>query len=403
MLVERVERVKKMGNKKKGIALFSGGLDSLLAIKLIQKQGIEVIALYIEIGFEINLQKQEQLEKIAEELGVKLIIVDKRVEYLEKVLFSPKYGYGKNMNPCIDCHIFMLQVGFEVMEKVGGDFLITGEVVGQRPMSQRLPILNLINKTFSNSQLIVRPLSAKLLPPTLPEEKGWIKREELLAIRGRGRQIQLQLAKKFGLSQFQPPAGGCLLTDNSFSKRLRKLAKKGKITPAEISILRVGRHFEIKNYRIIVSRKEEENKILKEYCGERFTIAIPKFPGPVALVEKRDNKIGELNKERNWEKGIVSKKNENLEGKKRENLTVNSNLSNKKNISNKNNLSNKKNLSGKTNLEREGDAREEREISQIVADLIVSYSRFQTGTVFIQNRNLIGYSHSKEEWYPYLL
>ncbi|MRJ06136.1 MAG: ATP-binding protein [Epsilonproteobacteria bacterium] len=267
----------------RAVALFSGGLDSALAIKVIQEQGVEVVGVYVDIGFESNPQKVNQLQKLAEELGIELEIVDGVEEYLESILFTPKYGYGKNMNPCIDCHSFMIRKGLEVMEKVGGKFVITGEVVGQRPMSQRLPALNSVGKLVGEGrELVVRPLSAKLLPPTLPEKEGWIERAKLLDIRGRERSRQLKLAKKYKLEGFESPAGGCLLTDISFSRRLKKL---GRITPAEIPILRVGRHFEIDGCRFIISRKEEENRILKKYQGDRFIPLLPQFPGPVGLME----------------------------------------------------------------------------------------------------------------------
>ena len=270
----------------KAISLFSGGLDSILAIKLIQDQGIEVEGIYVDLGFEANKEKKEYLKKIAEKLNIKLYIIDKKEEYIKNILFNPVYGYGKNMNPCIDCHAFMIRSAKELMEKVGAKFIISGEVVGQRPMSQRLPALNSVNKLAKADGLILRPLSAKLLPPTIPEIKGWVDREKLLDISGRDRKRQLELAKKYNLENFESPAGGCLLTDINFSKRLKDFSKYLTLTPNEIDILKVGRHINYNGYKIIIGRNKDENPILKEYKGEKFVKMFPKgFAGPVGLIQ----------------------------------------------------------------------------------------------------------------------
>ena len=270
----------------KAISLFSGGLDSILAIKLIQDQGVEVEGVYVDLGFEANKEKINYLKEMAKKLGIKLHIVDKKEEYIEKILFNPVYGYGKNMNPCIDCHAFMIRSAKELMPKIGASFIISGEVVGQRPMSQRLPALNSVNKLSQADGLILRPLSAKLLPPTIPEIKGWVDRNKLLDISGRDRKRQLELAKKYGLENFESPAGGCLLTDINFSKRLKDYSKTLKLTPNEIDILKVGRHINYKGYKIIISRNAKENPILKDYKGDKFLKMFPKgFPGPVGLIQ----------------------------------------------------------------------------------------------------------------------
>jgi tRNA-specific 2-thiouridylase len=275
------------------IALFSGGLDSALAIKLIQEQGIEVEGVYIDVGFESNKNKIEDLKKLADELGIKLTILDTKEQYIREILFNPVYGYGKNMNPCIDCHANMIRVAKEYMKKTDAKFIISGEVVGQRPMSQRLPALNAVNKLANAEGLVLRPLSAKLLPPTIPEIEGWVDRKKLLGISGRDRKIQLELAKKYGLENFESPAGGCLLTDINFSKRLKDFSKTIKLTPDEIDILKVGRHFNVDGNKIIISRKADENPILKEYSGNLFEKMFTKgFPGPVGLIQKNtDEKI----------------------------------------------------------------------------------------------------------------
>jgi tRNA-specific 2-thiouridylase len=272
----------------KAIALFSGGLDSALAIKLIQEQNIEVEALYIDVGFEANREKKEFLASAAEKLGIKLYIADIRDEYIKKILFSPKYGYGKNLNPCIDCHANMIRIAKEYMEKINAKFIINGEVVGQRPMSQRLPAMNAVTNLSGAKGLILRPLSAKLLPPTIPEIKGWIDREKLLGISGRERKIQLALAKKYKIEDFiESPSGGCLLTDANFSKRVIDLKKSIGFTYKEIEICKVGRHFNIEGYKIIISRNKDENPVLKEYNGEFFEIMkCNNFPGPIGLIQK---------------------------------------------------------------------------------------------------------------------
>jgi len=270
----------------KAISLFSGGLDSILAVKIIQEQNIEVEGIYVDLGFESNKEKTDYLQQMAKKIGIKLHIIDKRKEYIDNILFNPVYGYGKNMNPCIDCHAFMIRSAKELMEKIGAKFIISGEVVGQRPMSQRLPALKSVNKLSNADGLILRPLSAKLLPPTIPEIKGWVDRDKLLDISGRDRKKQLELAKKYGLEDFESPSGGCLLTDINFAKRLRDYSNNLQLTPDEIDILKVGRHINYEGYKIIISRNKDENPILKEYQGDKFLKMFTKgFPGPVGLIQ----------------------------------------------------------------------------------------------------------------------
>ncbi len=280
----------------RAIALFSGGLDSALAIKLIQEQNIEVEGVYIDLGFESNKEKIDVLKKLADNLGIKFSVIDTKEQYINEILFNPVYGYGKNMNPCIDCHANMIRVAKEYMNKTNAKFIISGEVVGQRPMSQRLPALNAVNKLSKANGLVLRPLSAKLLPPTIPEIEGWVDREKLLGISGRDRKIQLELAKKYNLENFESPAGGCLLTDINFSKRLKDFSKYLKLTPNEIDILKVGRHFNIDGFKIIISRNAEENFVLKEYNGDLFEkMRIIEKPGPIGLIQKNaSNELKQL-------------------------------------------------------------------------------------------------------------
>jgi len=271
----------------KALSLFSGGLDSALAVKIIQNQGIEVEGVYVNIGFEANKEKIKELQKLANNLGIKLTIIDAVNEYIEKILFTPKYGYGKNFNPCIDCHAFFIKKAFEYMEKANAKFIISGEVLNQRPMSQRLPAINAVNKLANANNLVLRPLSAKLLPPTIPEIKGWVNREKLYAINGRDRKIQLKLAKEFNLEGFESPSGGCLLTDINFAKRLKDYHKTLPLTKNEIDLLKVGRHFNVDGVKIIISRNKDENEVFKNYNGEIFEIMkCHNFPGPMGAISK---------------------------------------------------------------------------------------------------------------------
>jgi len=271
----------------KAIALFSGGLDSCLAIKIIQEMGIEVEALHINTGFDSNFDKINFLQKTADEIGVKFNLIDEREHFLEEILFKPKYGYGKNMNPCIDCHANMINVAYNYMKEVGAQFLISGEVLGQRPMSQKIDGLKKIEKLSFQPEIVVRPLSAKLLPPTLPELNGWIDREKMYDISGRERKVQMALAEKFGFKNYESPAGGCLLTDRNFSTKLKRFIKNNKLEIEDIDILKVGRHLEVNGKMVIISRNKDENPILKNYNGDKFSKMYPiGVPGPVGLIQK---------------------------------------------------------------------------------------------------------------------
>ena len=278
------------------VALFSGGLDSCLAIKIIQVQGIDVIALNVNTGFESNLEKENYLKNRAGELGVEFVSIDERSHFIEEILFSPKYGYGKNLNPCIDCHANMINVAYDYMQKVGAKFIISGEVLGQRPMSQKLDGLKKIEKLVVKPDIVIRPLSAKLLPPTIPEIEGWIDREQLYDISGRERKIQIELAKKFGLKNYESPAGGCLLTDRHFSNKIREFVKKYKLGIEEIDILKVGRFLKVGNSIMILSRNKDENQILKNYKGDKFFKMYPiDIAGPIGLLTKdADNETKKL-------------------------------------------------------------------------------------------------------------
>ena len=245
--------------KIRALALLSGGLDSSLAVKLIQEQGIEVEG----ISFTSPFFGPGNAKKAAEELGIKLYIGDVSSEILE-IVKNPRYGYGKNMNPCIDCHILMAQKAKEEMLEVKASFIISGEVVGQRPRSQNKQILEAIAKRADIPGKLLRPLSAKLLPITVPETRGSINREKLLALSGKSRKPQLELARRYNLREYGTPAGGCLLTDAIFSRRLKDLLEHNEHTLDNILLLKLGRHFRSSTgLKIIIGRNKEENKKLK--------------------------------------------------------------------------------------------------------------------------------------------
>lgn len=258
-----------MENKKvKALALFSGGLDSALAIKIVANQGIEVIALNFVSHFFGG--KNEKAEIMAEQLGVKLEYVDFSKEHME-IMKKPVYGRGKNMNPCIDCHALMFKVAGELLKKYDADFLISGEVLGQRPMSQNSQSLEKVKSLSNMSEIILRPLSAKKLPMSKPEIDGLVDREKLLDIEGRGRKRQIELAEELGIIDYPSPAGGCLLTDPGYSKRLRIIEQDGLLENENVEIFKLlqkGRFFRFdKNKYLFVGRMKEDNEEILKYKG----------------------------------------------------------------------------------------------------------------------------------------
>lgn len=272
--------------KRKAISLMSGGLDSTLATKLMVDQGIEVVGLYLDGPFGCN----ENVVKVAAHLNVPLKVVRKGMDYID-LIRDPKYGYGKNMNPCVDCRIYMFIIARKVMDETGADFIVTGEVVGQRPMSQRRDALDIIDRDSEMESLILRPLSAGVLPPTRPELEGWVDRERLLAISGRSRVQQMEWAAALQLKEYTAPAGGCLLTDAHFSNRLSEfLEKKEDPSMAEVRLLRYGRHFDLaEGAHVIIGRNRDENERLLEESQEevaagRMAFFRPHFSGPAAVL-----------------------------------------------------------------------------------------------------------------------
>jgi len=265
----------------KAIALYSGGLDSLLSILIVKRQGFDVIALRFLTGFVSPLKERDII--YAKKFDFEIREIDIREKFI-KILKKPKYGYGKNLNPCIDCKILMLKEAKEKLLEFNASFIVTGEVISQRPMSQKKEFLTLIEKEANLQGLILRPLSAKLLPPTKPELEGIINRELLYDIWGRTRKPQLALAKKFGIEIIPQPAGGCLLTDPSFCKKVNDLIKHNQLTIENIEMLKIGRHFRIsEKCKAIVGRDEAENEILlSKYQGTFIYPADRK--GPVVFL-----------------------------------------------------------------------------------------------------------------------
>ncbi len=245
---------------KKCVVLYSGGLDSLLAVYIMKSLNFSVYPLFVKTPF--YKKDEDRLKSQIENLSLKLYITENSGDYIE-VVKNPEFGYGKNLNPCIDCKIFFFKQAKLFMEKIGAGFIVTGEVLGQRPMSQRsYSVLRAIEKRANLIDLILRPLSAKCLPQTQMEKEGIIDREKLFCITGRSRKEQFKLAKEFGIDSFESPAGGCLLTDAAFSKRVKELLKNEQIDKYELELLTIGRHFKINKKRFVVSRNREETLLL---------------------------------------------------------------------------------------------------------------------------------------------
>ncbi|HIS08600.1 MAG TPA: MnmA/TRMU family protein [Candidatus Scatomorpha intestinipullorum] len=271
----------------KALALFSGGLDSLLAIKIIKDMGIDVLALHFNIGFVGKNDKSEALKEILAQIDVPLKVIDIRKQFFDEVLFAPKYGYGKYFNPCIDCHGNMFSHAFSLLESEGASFVISGEVLGQRPKSQRAEALLQVEKLCNAQGLVVRPMSAKLLPITIPEQKGWIDRERLLDIHGRGRERQLKMVEEYGIKNYAKPGGGCLLTDTSIANKIKDLQSHREIVFEDMEMVKYGRYFILPNGgRCVIARNEDENQKLSFKHPKMSKIELLNCLGPLGLVEK---------------------------------------------------------------------------------------------------------------------
>ncbi len=295
------ENFKMQQKQRKAAALISGGLDSLLAAKIMLEQGIHVEGLNFFTGFCVEghthaIRKKDRAKPkrnnalwSAERLGIKLHIVDIVDEYKD-VLINPKHGYGANMNPCLDCKIFMVKKAQEWIEKHDFDFIITGEVIGQRPMSQRKDTMPVVAKQSGAEDRLLRPLCAKNLPITLPEREGWVDREKLYDFSGRGRKPQMALAKAFGFEDYASPAGGCcFLTDEAYSRKLVDMwESRGnrEYDMDDIMLLKVGRHLRPRpNFKMIISREEGENRYMEGYRKQFIHMYASSHPGPLALID----------------------------------------------------------------------------------------------------------------------
>ncbi|MFA4989550.1 MAG: tRNA 4-thiouridine(8) synthase ThiI [Candidatus Omnitrophota bacterium] len=273
----------------RAITLISGGLDSILAARIIKEQGIDVLPLNFKIPFcqrknsAPGTSDAEVLTKSS--LGQDLKTVDLGIGFLELVL-KPKYGFGANMNPCIDCRIFMLKRARELLDPLGAQFVVTGEVLGQRPMSQHRQALEIIEKESGLEGLLLRPLCAGLLGATLPEKQGWVKRQRLFKFSGRERRPQIKLAKEFHIANYPNPAGGCLLTDPQFSSRLKDLIDSRVLSMENVGLLKIGRHFRLSEQaKLIVGRNQGENQELERLAGGGDYLFMPDkdLAGPTCL------------------------------------------------------------------------------------------------------------------------
>jgi tRNA-uridine 2-sulfurtransferase len=285
-----------VNNKVKALGLLSGGLDSTLAVKLILEQGIDVEAINFTTPFCLCRKGGCGASEAAKTFNIPLKHVNAGTDYL-RIVRNPRFGYGKNLNPCVDCRIFMLKKAKKYAKQIGAKFIFTGEVLGQRPMSQHKGALDLIEREAGLEGKILRPLSTKLLPETQAEAEGFVDKESLRDIRGRSRKRQIEMTKEFNITNYPCAAGGCLLTDREFAGKLRDLFEhKKRVTVKEVNLLNVGRHFRFGENKIIVGRNEAENGVLlrtkqkTDYyfevpnCGSPTTIL--KGPKTKAAIEK---------------------------------------------------------------------------------------------------------------------
>jgi tRNA U34 2-thiouridine synthase MnmA/TrmU len=285
----------------KALAMLSGGLDSTLAVKLMMELGIDLEAIYFYTIFCTCNRASNgcgfHSQRVAKEFGIPLKVMNISEEYLA-VVKSPKYGYGSHLNPCIDCRIFTFRKAREYMSEIGAGFLVTGEVLGERPMSQKLCVFRIIEKETGLEGLILRPLSARLLEPSIPEKEGWVDRERLLAIQGRSRKPQIKLAEELGVADYPCPAGGCLLTDPIFSKKIKDLIEHDELSLDNLNFLKLGRYFRLtEKVKLVVGRNEDENnRIINSARPEDLIFQVVESPGPTALArgQEADNLTQEI-------------------------------------------------------------------------------------------------------------
>lgn len=274
----------------KAIALLSGGLDSTLAVLVLLRQGIDITALTFLTNFGCDISDTSSCSSdpfpLAEKFGFKVKLCHLADRFLD-IVKNPKYGHGKNMNPCIDCRILMLREAKAFLEMSGADFIVTGEVLGQRPMSQRKDTFPVIDREAGVKGLVLRPLSAKRLQPTQAELDGMVDREKLYGFTGRSRKPQMALARELGLTEYPPPAGGCLLTDPLYSYRLTELLRHSPDPDLnEINLLRIGRHFRVSDTtKIIVGRNERENTMIESLASrDTILLFVDGYGSPLSLI-----------------------------------------------------------------------------------------------------------------------
>ena len=272
----------------KAIAAFSGGLDSILAAALVHRLGIGVTLLHVRHLFSVNEEGRARIRAAAARAGLPLRIVDACAEHLD-VIRNPRHGYGRGMNPCIDCRIFMLKIAERVMEEEGAQFVVSGEVLGQRPKSQHHRALLQAAEESGLGDRLVRPLSANLLPDTLPVAKGWLRKEDLMAIQGRSRETQMALARDLGITDYPQPAGGCVLVEKAYAARVRDAfgyVGRENVDVEAFRLLKLGRHFRLSDRaKAIVGRNERENEALEGFATDRTRIEPVDVMGPTTLVE----------------------------------------------------------------------------------------------------------------------
>ena len=282
----------------KALALFSGGLDSILACRMVMKQGIEVIGItFVTPFFQYHLLENQAAyrQMIFEKYQIPVVVEDISPGYLH-MLQHPPHGFGKSFNPCIDCKIIMLQRAKVMLSQFGASFLISGEVLGQRPMSQRRDTLNVIERDSGSRSILLRPLSAKYMTPTLPETEGWVDRQQLGNLSGRGRSDQIALAQEYGITDFPHPAGGCILTDPIFGHRIKQLyaehlnLRLSDFSVSDFRLVQVGRQFRLpKGGWLVLGRIEKENVKIAAFAGAGDVLMyMEERPGPTALLRKAD-------------------------------------------------------------------------------------------------------------------
>lgn len=268
---------------KKALGLCSGGLDSILSALVLRNQGVVVEW----VSFETPFFSAEKAARAADFADIPLRVVNITERYLE-MMKNPPCGFGKHMNPCLDCHTLMFRLAGQIMREEGFDFLFSGEVAGQRPMSQTKPSLRYVEKNSGFDGYILRPLSARVLPETIPEKKGWVDREKLLDFSGRSRKPQIKLARAFGVVDYPAPAGGCLLTDKGFSQRLKDLFDHQDVYPeSQLHLLKFGRHLRLdENTRIVVGRNRSDNKGIQQHISNEKDIVLKmdQVPGPLVVM-----------------------------------------------------------------------------------------------------------------------